>query len=188
MLRQARRIRPEHVIALRGRIKYFQRMGFPAANPGRGKKTGYSVEEVLQFALAFAFLDSGMSPLRSARAVRTNWFFNRAAFAGALRGDGLYFVMFPRALDELVEEAGGVDDPISDPIGLLNSAALCEVFTDRLLALPRSNASQGIAQSNQAKGQMLVVDPMVLLGNVEAALAAEGVAGEDFRAEILALC
>lgn len=64
----------EHSIALRGRIKHFQRNGWPrGTNTGKGKPARYDFPSVLGLALAFEFTQVGMTPERVVEVLADNW-------------------------------------------------------------------------------------------------------------------
>ena len=64
----------EHAIALRGRIKHFQRTGWPrGTNTGQGTPARYDFPSVLALALAFEFTQIGMTPDRVVEVLAENW-------------------------------------------------------------------------------------------------------------------
>lgn len=162
--------------ALRARLKYFQRIGLPAERPKQGRRTGYPVEDVLQVVLAFELLACGVAPLRAARAARTNWAFNKGAFAKAARGERAFLSMHPRALLELVDAARSVGDPIADPFGKLASEDVAEW------------AQGEFAQRNAgAERSILLIDLTRLITAASPLLVANGVDAEGFRATVAAM-
>ncbi len=64
----------EHRIALRGRIKHFQRNGWPkGTNTGKGKPARYDFPGLLALAVAFEFTQIGMPPDRIVEMLSENW-------------------------------------------------------------------------------------------------------------------
>lgn len=56
------------------RWKYLQRMSFPAgSNTGRGRKVAFDLDQLLQVLVAFELIQTGSTPTRAVRTVRTNW-------------------------------------------------------------------------------------------------------------------
>lgn len=162
--------------ALRGRMKYFQRMGFPAERPRRGSRTGYAVEDLLQVVVAFELLECGVAPIRAVRAARTNWRFNRAAFAKAARGERAFLAMYPRALVELVEPSADSGAPISDPFGRLGPDDVAE-----WAQMPFEQLNASVERS------VLLIDVARLLSSMSPLLKARGVDAERFAGAVAAL-
>jgi len=163
----------EQAAALRSRLKYLQRIGLPADRPKRGTKTGYAVEDMLQLVLAFELLACGLAPLRAARAVLTNWRFNRSAFARAARGERVFLSMHPRALLELVDEVRDIHDPIADPFGKIDGRDIAEWAEGRFAA---RNAA--------AERFILLIDLVRLLSALVPLLALQGVDVKRFEAAL----
>ena len=162
--------------ALRGRMKYFQRMGFPADRPKRGARTGYSLEDLLQLVLAFELLECGVAPVRAARAARTNWQFNRGAFARAAQGARSFLAMHPRALVELVDLSADAGDPVADPFGTLGPEDVGE-WAQRPF----------VERNAHAERSVLLVDVTRLLSVMWPLLGEHGVDVERFRSSVAAL-
>ena len=60
--------------ALVARFKYMQRMGFPeGVGSGRGVRSVYGLEDLLKILLAFELLETGATPTRVVRVIRTCW-------------------------------------------------------------------------------------------------------------------
>jgi hypothetical protein len=73
VVRVMHRVAPDNA-ALVARFKYMQRLGFPeGVNPGRGVRSVYGLEEALKVLLAFELLETGATPTRVVRMVRTGW-------------------------------------------------------------------------------------------------------------------
>jgi hypothetical protein len=64
----------EHRIALRGRIKHFQRNGWPrGTNTGKGRPARYDFPSLLALAVAFELTQVGMTPDRIVEVLAENW-------------------------------------------------------------------------------------------------------------------
>lgn len=67
-------VAPGRLAALRGRIKHFQRSGWPGGtNTGKGRPASYGFAEILKLALGFELLELGMTPERAIATLRENW-------------------------------------------------------------------------------------------------------------------
>lgn len=67
-------VEDEFRIALKGRIKHFQRNGWPGdTNTGPGKRAVYDFSKVLKLCLAFEMLQVGMTPDRAIKILSRNW-------------------------------------------------------------------------------------------------------------------
>lgn len=99
------RVTEGHRVALRGRMKHFQRMSFPAgANPGKGRAAILSFDELAQLTFAFELVQAGLSPIPARDITAGSWLRVRDAVAAAMRpgpdGD-LWAILHPEALREL---------------------------------------------------------------------------------------
>lgn len=162
--------------ALVARFKYMQRLGFPeGVNPGRGVRSVYGLEEVLKVLLAFELLETGATPSRVVRLVRTGWPALLPALAvgwlatherGA-RPRRLMVCARPGALREL----GDGDDPHA-PVG----EPLRAVPMDRLVQWLEAFDEVMPASAADVVGgdppRRLVIDPMRLAAALRAALPA----------------
>ena len=64
----------EHRIALRGRIKHFQRNGWPrGTNTGKGRPARYDFPSLLGLTIAVEFTQIGMTPERIVEVLAENW-------------------------------------------------------------------------------------------------------------------
>lgn len=60
--------------ALKGRLKHFQRNGWPGGtNTGKGKRATYGFGALLKIALGFELLQLGLTPERAAEVLKDNW-------------------------------------------------------------------------------------------------------------------
>lgn len=142
--------------ALLSRFRYLQRIGFPAAKVGRGRKVAYRLDELLQIGLAFELLQVGIQPVRAARLVRTGWPDFRRVLADALRGDRRcrILALFPHALDELSPDADLQDAPVCDPMGLIE----------------RDQVGAWLAGAPGMSDSCLIIDPVRLASRLRSAL------------------
>lgn len=61
-------------VALRGRMKHFQRMGFPArVNTGKGVPARFSFNRLMQLVFAFELVQSGLDPSASMSVIASHW-------------------------------------------------------------------------------------------------------------------
>lgn len=178
--------------ALVARFKYMQRMGFPeGVNPGRGVRSVYRLEEVLKVLLAFELLETGATPTRVVRMVRTGWPDLLPALAVgwlATRERGarprrLMVCAIPGAFRELGED----DDPyapVAEPLRAVPLDALVRWMEAADEVEPKTAAD--VVGSDPAR--RLVIDPMRLAGALRAALPAISAMGpEDVDAAYAAL-
>ena len=134
--------------ALVARFKYMQRMGFPeGVNPGRGVRAVYDLEATLKVLLAFELLETGATPTRVVRMVRTGWAALRPALAlgwlaaierGA-RPRRLMVIAMPAAFREF----GQPDDPaaaVAEPLRTVPVGALGEWIAGMDVSLPEAAA------------------------------------------------
>lgn len=113
-------------VAMQGRIKHFQRGGWPGnTNTGKGRAAEYNVDAVLKLTLGFELLQLGMTPDRAANILEDNWSnvrtaINLATFSmregrpsEAKIGDEFHvFLHFdPRGLSGIMNTAEGWEDP-----------------------------------------------------------------------------
>jgi hypothetical protein len=85
LLSELHRIAPSRRTALQGRIKHFQRNGWPGGtNTGKGRAAIYDFGAVLKLALGFELLQLGVTPERSSDLLRENWQLVRTATSLAI--------------------------------------------------------------------------------------------------------
>lgn len=162
--------------ALVPRFKYMQRMGFPeGVNLGRGVRSVYGLEEVLKVLLAFELLETGATPSRVVRMVRTGWPALIPALAvgwlatherGA-RPRRLMVCARPGAFREL----GDGDDPyapVAEPLRAVPMDRLVQWLEAFDEAMP-TTAAEVVGGDPPRR---LVIDPMRLAGALRAALPA----------------
>jgi hypothetical protein len=74
LLAELHDVAPQNRVALQGRIKHFQRSGWPGGtNTGKGKAASYDFGAVLKLCLGFELLQIGVTPERAANLLRKNW-------------------------------------------------------------------------------------------------------------------
>lgn len=90
-LAEIHRVAPEKRTALKGRLKHFQRLGWPAGtNQGKGARVQYGVGQTLSLAIGFELLQLGLTPERVV---------DQMKYAGGYLVDG-----FLECLDQTVSE------------------------------------------------------------------------------------
>jgi len=73
-LRGVHRIRPEKAVAFRARLKHLQREGWPlGTNTGTGTRANYTLNSLMQMAMALELLQSGITPKRAVAALKSDW-------------------------------------------------------------------------------------------------------------------
>ena len=191
VVRVMHRVAPDNA-ALVARFKYMQRMGFPeGVNPGRGVRSVFGLEEVLKVLLAFELLETGATPTRVVRMVRTGWSGLLPALAvvwlaGLERGARprrLMVCATPGAFLEL----GEADDPRA-PV----AEALRAVPLDRLVLWMEAADEEMPVTAGEVVGadapRRLVIDPMRLAGALRAVVPAmSGLDADDVDAAYAAL-
>ncbi|CAN5198511.1 hypothetical protein BH10PSE12_BH10PSE12_36460 [soil metagenome] len=74
ILSAVHRIRPDKAVAFRARLKHLQREGWPmGANTGTGKKAVYTLNSLMQMAMALELLQVGITPKRAVAALLAGW-------------------------------------------------------------------------------------------------------------------
>jgi hypothetical protein len=130
-------IRAEARVAFQGRIKHFQRQGFPeGSNTGKGKPAEHTLDTLLQLVFAFELSQAGLPPAMTAFILKGNWFFIREACVLAMIPidaaasqsspwpDGDLFILFsPIALDQLMLDPSTID-AWPDPVEVLHRSQL----------------------------------------------------------------
>lgn len=87
LLAEMHDVAPQNRVALQGRIKHFQRNGWPGGtNTGKGKAASYDFGAVLKLCLGFELLQIGVTPERAANLLRKNWYNIRTASSLAMNG------------------------------------------------------------------------------------------------------
>lgn len=106
-LAEIHRVAPEKRIALRGRLKHFQRLGWPAGtNQGKGARVRYGVGQTLSLAMGFELLQLGLTPERVVSQFRLADNMLAGGFVNALREygsnpDPIYYIFTPESLSAL---------------------------------------------------------------------------------------
>jgi hypothetical protein len=90
LLRYMHRVHDERRIALVGRIKHFQRLGWPkGTNLGKGTRVRYDARQTLSLLTAFELLQCGLPPERAVNLLRPAESFLPVGFLAALARDEL---------------------------------------------------------------------------------------------------
>ncbi len=113
------RVRSDKRVAFRARLKHLQREGWPdGANTGTGRRVDYTINSLMQIAMALELMQAGISPRRAVAALRPRW--HDTAIALAMAGstaralakwgelgdddwDEIFWVFRPTALQDLSE-------------------------------------------------------------------------------------
>lgn len=83
-------IAPNKRVALRGRMKHFQRMGFPARiNTGKGVPAKFTFNRLLQLVFAFELVQSGLDPSAARSVISEHWHEMSPACARSMIHDAL---------------------------------------------------------------------------------------------------
>lgn len=110
---------PEKRVALRGRMKHFQRMGFPAkTNTGKGVPAKFTFNRLMQLVFAFELVQSGLDPSAAKSVISEHW-----------------SQMSPAVARAMVEDAFVEDDPAEFETG----AIVFAFYIDGLHALQGSD-------------------------------------------------
>lgn len=151
---------------IRTRLKYLQRMGFPAgSNSGKGRKATYDLDQLLQTLVAFQLIQMGLPPTRALRTVRTGWSSLRAPLAFGWLARGQEELLRRRPV--LVMQRSSLDDgregeDPNEPVGNPLEPIAIEKAMDRMAA------------ADQLIG--IVMDPASLARALAEAIAAPDVA------------
>jgi hypothetical protein len=112
ILRIFAKIEPEHADTFSERLKQLRRFGVPTGvAKGRGVRTGRTLEQMLQLALALRLLEAGLASVAVAEMIEKGWqlasavltYFDRAEFqmeGAAVLPQDAYWVAVPRALSD----------------------------------------------------------------------------------------
>ncbi len=87
---------------LLARIKHMHRLGFPTGHfVGRGHRTSYDAEKLVQLCLAFAFIDAGLTSAHAAEIVDRHWSLIRKGMSVAAGGTQCDLIVSTGSLREL---------------------------------------------------------------------------------------
>lgn len=106
-LAEIHRVAPEKRTALKGRLKHFQRLGWPAGtNKGKGARVQYGVGQTLSLAVAMELLQIGLTPERIVNQLKYAGRFLPNGFIDAFsehgpEPDNVYYVFSPESLSVL---------------------------------------------------------------------------------------
>jgi hypothetical protein len=181
-------VRIMHVVApdnaaLVARFKYMQRMGFPeGVNSGRGMRAVYDLEKLLKVLVAFELLETGATPTRVVRMVRTGWAELRPALLlgwlsvierGA-RPRRLMLCATPAAFHEL-GDADDPDAPVAEPLRPVPMDGIVSWMQGQDDALP-STAAEVVADPGPVR---LIIDPMRLAARLRTALPSVSIVTQE---------
>lgn len=106
-LAQIHSVAPERRVALKGRLKHFQRLGWPAGtNKGKGARVQYGIGQTMLLAMGFELLQLGLTPERVVEQFRYAGSYLPRGFRQALDQYGadpepIYYVFSPESLAAL---------------------------------------------------------------------------------------
>ncbi|MCZ8320841.1 MAG: hypothetical protein O9296_04550 [Novosphingobium sp.] len=101
------RVAPEKRIALKGRLKHFQRLGWPSGtNQGKGARVQYGIGQTLMLAMGFELLQLGLTPERVVEQFKFSGRYLAKGFSEALAHYGpeaepIYYAFSPESLASL---------------------------------------------------------------------------------------
>lgn len=168
VVRVMHQVAPDNA-ALVARFKYMQRLGFPeGVNPGRGVRSVYGLEESLKVLLAFELLETGATPTRVVRMVRTGWPGLRGALALAwvamrderVRPRRMMICATPGAFRELGEDEDP-RRPVAEPLRAVPLERLLGWTAGTGAELP--TAAEAVVLADPPR--RLVIDPMTLVAH-----------------------
>lgn len=105
--------------ALKGRLKHFQRLGWPAGtNKGKGARVNYGVGQTFSLAMGFEMLQLGLTPEKVIEQLRLSGDSIARGFAAALQEygpdpDPIYYIFSPESLYALRDVEGPPEGYIS---------------------------------------------------------------------------
>lgn len=80
------------MVAFRGRLQHFQRLGFPAGiNTGRGRSAAYSFGQLVQLSLAVELIQLGLTPEKAVSVLRSNQFAVFQSVSSAVENESEWF-------------------------------------------------------------------------------------------------
>lgn len=124
-------VHPDRVSTFRSRMKQLQRLEFPVGvNIGRGVRMTYTAEHLLQLAVAFEVIGSGLAAKAATDLVTTYWERFQAAFgrAHSKTNYGSGFETFVSVAGKPIISSDGYQDvPVSvHDLGSLSEEVLCK--------------------------------------------------------------
>lgn len=158
------------------RFKYMQRMGFPeGVNPGKGVRAVFDLAATLKVLLAFELLETGATPTRVVRMVRTGWVSLQPALAlgwlAAIERSARPRRLMVYAMPGAFREMGQPEDPsseVAEPLRTIPVGALLEWLDGMDADLP-----VGPADVRPHDGpRRLMIDPMRLAAILRAVVPA----------------
>lgn len=112
-LAELHRVAPEKRIALRGRLKHFQRLGWPeGTNQGKGARVQYGIGQTMSLVMAMEMLQLGLTPERVVEQMTYSMTYLPQGFQASLKAiregdeDEILYVFSPECLYSL----RGIDD------------------------------------------------------------------------------
>ncbi|WP_156362101.1 hypothetical protein [Sphingomonas sp. Leaf208] len=142
LLAEMHDVAPQNRVALQGRIKHFQRNGWPGGtNTGKGKAASYDFGAVLKLCLGFELLQIGVTPERAAKLLKKNWYNIRTATSLAINahpelttlvkddngGFDVFLFCDPKSLSSLTDAE---EDPTDDTFFYTSAPEMARQLTD----------------------------------------------------------
>lgn len=99
--------------ALKGRLKHFQRLGWPAGtNKGKGARVNYGIGQTMSLAMGMEMLQLGLTPERVVEQLGRGGGSLAEGFSDALKEygydpDPIYYIFDPESLNSLREQEEG---------------------------------------------------------------------------------
>ena len=94
--------RGEHLLAMRGRLKAFQKAGMTPETPGRGKVIRYTIEYIYDWAFGLALADFGLTPSKIITFVKKGYFIKSyIPRIVEMHDDSLFFCLFHMLLKNM---------------------------------------------------------------------------------------
>lgn len=106
-LAEIHRVAPEKKTALKGRLKHFQRLGWPAGtNKGKGARVNYGIGQTMCLAIGMEMLQLGLTPERVVDQLGQAGSSLAEGFSDALKEygydpDPIYYIFDPESLNSL---------------------------------------------------------------------------------------
>ena len=132
--------------ALKGRLKHFQRLGWPAGtNKGKGARVNYGIGQTMSLAIGMEMLQLGLTPERVVEQLgqaggALSQGFCKAFADRAEKDDPIYYMFDPEALNtlrdaELDKSRTGLQSMIVSASGLRDALRMASMHWTRRIAL-----------------------------------------------------
>jgi len=111
---------PERRIALMGRLKHLQRLGWPPdSNLGKGKRVRYSAQQIVLVALALEMIQLGLTPERTVKTLQAHFAYIWPVVSGVAGARGKMskpslLILDPAALSNALDSIEGDGEAVPD--------------------------------------------------------------------------